>query len=819
MRLHLNRNDPLPHPMHANPISIFIAWCLTLLLMLSASPLHAQTATETDATLDAARLQIDGAQKAVQADAPDAELLRWRTTVLAAQAQASDIAIRLAPQFAAIEARLAELGTAAPGAKEDADIANQRAALAKARTALDGQIKLARLLAVEGTQVGDQILAFRRSQFQARLGERTSSILSRSFWAELRDDAPRDAARLTSLGNALAASAAATPWWATLTALVVAVVIWPLRTRAESVVMRVITARVPPARVRRSLYALAVVLLWALASGACVALARLVLDWADALPASQRELLDRIGGIVTFSGFVAGLAHALICAERPSWRLTVMPDAVAKRLRWFPLRLALISVMAWVAERLTVFVDASLAMAVAVNCVVALGLALTLGLSLTGAERVWRAELANDGALRRPLWLGIAAGTAWLVLAGCIVSLLAGYVAFGSFAVKQLLWSGVVLGALYLLASAIDDAFMTWLAARPNDEAAHMGAAAHAPAEAPVATSRARDQAAVLLSAITRLTLFLLAMMLLLAPFGEGPADLWRRSGELQQGLAVGEVQIRPGVVLQALGTLLLTLGAARLVRRWMNDRYLPTTSLDAGMRASASTLFRYAGVVTAVAVTMSAAGIGLERIAWVASALSVGIGFGLQAVVQNFVSGLILLAERPVKVGDWVSLGGVEGDIRRINVRATEIQMGDRSTVIVPNSEFITKVVRNVTLADPIGLVQLKLPVPLASDPQQVRALLLDAFAANDDVLDAPAPAVLLDGVDGGTMMFNATGFVPSPRMTGNVRSALLFDVLQRLKEAGITLASPPTMLLGMPATSTAPAVPSTPALPGTAS
>ena len=82
--------------------------------------------------------------------------------------------------------------------------------------------------------------------------------------------------------------------------------------------------------------------------------------------------------------------------------------------------------------------------------------------------------------------------------------------------------------------------------------------------------------------------------------------------------------------------------------------------------------MFGYTGVVLAISLALSAVGIGLERIAWVASALSVGIGFGLQAVVQNFVSGLILLAERPVKVGDWVSLCGIEGDIVRVNVRAT---------------------------------------------------------------------------------------------------------------------------------------------------
>src|SRR5690606_13938598 len=183
------------------------------------------------------------------------------------------------------------------------------------------------------------------------------------------------------------------------------------------------------------------------------------------------------------------------------------------------------------------------------------------------------------------------------------------------------------------------------------------------------------------------------------------------------------------------------------------------------GMQVSASTLFGYAGGIVAVALAMSAAGIGLERIAWVASALSVGIGFGLQAVVQNFVSGLILLAERPVKVGDWVSLPGVEGDIRRINVRATEIQMGDRSTVIVPNSEFITKVVRNVTYTDPLGMVQIKLPLPLNTDARAAREILLGVYREHPGVLETPAPNVQLDSVDGKTLLFNCTGFVSSPR------------------------------------------------------
>jgi small-conductance mechanosensitive channel len=215
-------------------------------------------------------------------------------------------------------------------------------------------------------------------------------------------------------------------------------------------------------------------------------------------------------------------------------------------------------------------------------------------------------------------------------------------------------------------------------------------------------------------------------------------------------------------------------------------------------MQTSATILFGYVGVVLTIGLWLSTLGIGLERIAWVASALSVGIGFGLQAVVQNFVSGLILLAERPVKVGDWVSLGSVEGDIRRINVRATEIQMGDRSTVIVPNSEFITKTVRNVTHANPLGLVQIKLPMPLNTDAGKARDIILSTFKDHENILETPAPNVFLDGVDNnGYLMFNATGYVNSPRQAYSTRSALLFEVLKRLTDEGLSLSKPPTLLV----------------------
>ena len=769
------------------------------LLLLALAALAPARADDTDTALDAARQKVEQIQQALKNGdtLSDAEMQRLRSDALATQAGANEIAGRLAPDLAGLDARVAELGPPVAGAKEDPDVVAQRAALAKSRSALDGQLKLARLLAVEGDQLATQAWALRRSQFQARLGERTDSILAGSFWHELDDDLPRDAQRLAGLGAELRSAAAKTPlasWLAIPLAFVAAV--WALRLLQRRC-WRWLETGAPPGRLRRSLNALIGVLRWTLSFGAAALALGTLLGGHGGLAEPTLTLLDRLTGMLWFGGFVYGLTNALVCARRPSWRLPPLPDAVALSLRWFPLQLTFATLVTWLAERLAVLVNASLSMTVAVNCVVALALGLVLVRALMRGERLWRIELAKEsakGAARpRPIALAIVAGLNWLVLAAAVVCLLAGYVAFGSFAIKQVVWAGIVLATTYLLCALVDDTLMAWLGGHHHEAASPAGPTAAAP--------RTPAKFAVLASGVLRLSLVLFAMMLLLMPFGEGPADLLQRSGQWGQGLAIGEFKLQPGAVLQALLVLLLGLGAVRVLRAWLADHYLPTTTLDAGMQSSATSLFGYAGVVVAVSLAMSAMGVGLERIAWVASALSVGIGFGLQAVVQNFVSGLILLAERPVKVGDWVSLGGVEGDIRRINVRATEIQMGDRSTVIVPNSEFITKVVRNVTLADPIGLVQVKLPVPLGSDADKVRTLLFAAFEADPDVLDTPAPAVLLDSVDHGLLQFNATGFVASPRIAARVRSALLFDVLGRLKEAGITLAMPPTLLMSAPA------------------
>lgn len=747
----------------------------------------------------------------------EAATLALRKRALSAQTRAQEAASALEPELAAVKARLAELGEPAAGVKESSEVASQRAQLLRDISSLDSSIKLARLLSLEAEQAAATALDNRRTQFSARLGERAPSPLGARFWAALGRDLPEDMGRARTLADDLrsrAATLSAGTWGALAGTLAVLLLVYVGGQRGLA---HLSATRVPAGRLRRSLHALGVLLVRTLIPGLIVHAVVLALTAGPDPAALLMEWLEIVEAIVWFGAFVAGLGAALLMPRKPSWRLPPIPDAMAARLFWLPRTLAAVVVLGWVSTRTAAMLDASIASTWAVNGLAALSYMAVLGVALAQAQRCRGGARggAGDGAgggerdgspespsaPPRPLWWSTLRSIAWLALTAAAIALLAGFVTLGTFVMNQLVWGLIVLGTAYLVAVLVDDLFMSLLAPTPShdgrgegqDGAGSAGGAGGAHDDA-VPAPRTREQTAVLLSALCRVVVAVFALVLLLAPYGEGPIELFRRAGRLHEGLSIGELSLRPMALVQGVLVVVLGFGLVRLLKEWLAQRYMPTTRMDAGMRLSVTTLFGYVGAIAVVAAAMSAVGVGLERVAWVASALSVGIGFGLQAVVQNFVSGIILLAERPVKVGDWVSLSGVEGDIRRINVRATEIQMGDRSTVIVPNSEFITKIVRNVTYADSLGMVQFKLPMPLATDTDRARALLLEAFAEHPGVLASPPPNVQLDGIDGTNFILNATGFVSSPRAAYGVKSDLLFDALARLRRAGLLPAAPAT-------------------------
>lgn len=767
--------------------------CLLLVLscVLVLGAARAQPDDKPDAVIDGARKTLETLQRQLQAqELSDAQLVDMRRTLLAMQQQAEDVIDQQTQQLQGAQDRLAGLGPAASSpAAEAPDVVEQRQSLEQTTSEIEARVKLARLLIVESEQVADEVAVLQRKRFRDELFERTDSLLSAAFWTDLRASWHRDRVRLAQLAAPLRASPEKLAWGVAggLALVALAVV---LRRALGRWLDRFVTQRIPQGRLRRSFFALARSLLAIVLPGA-VAYALLFACRQAGLKPSWETLLGDAVGAVCFSAYVVGLGRSLLLAKRPSWRLLPLPDRLAHGLRAYPLLLGWAVFASWLLQRLGALVQTGLTTAVAIDALVTLALGLILVRAVSRAERLRGQvqEPSPDATPARPWWLSMLIVALWLLLVLSLAAILIGYVALGSFVVRQAVWITVLAGSAYLLCAVVDDAAAAWQA-RPAADASPEAAAG--PLDA--APGR-RAQVAVLASGALRLLVVLVLLILLLAPFGEGPSELLGHTSRLGAGITVGALELRPASVLQAVLVFMLSLGALRVLQHWLACRYLPTTSLDAGMRSSLVTLLGFVGLVVAVALGLSAVGLALDKVAWIASALTVGVGFGMQAVVSNFVSGLILLAERPVKVGDWVALGGVEGDIRRINVRATEIRMGDRSTVIVPNSEFITKVVRNVTHDNPLGLVQVKLPQPLDVDVERVRELLLQAFQAHEEVLRDPPPNVLLDGVEGDKLVFNATGFVSSPRKTAATRSALLFTVmggLRRMRQAPMSSQPP---------------------------
>ncbi|GAA0724781.1 DUF3772 domain-containing protein [Dokdonella soli] len=761
---------------------------LLLLIALAALPCFAQAPDSTKFFDDARQQTADVRKQLGGAEVDDAKLNEFRDAASALGAQADALAADRVPKLAAIQARLAELGPApVKGTSEAPDIAAQRTDLGKQSAALDAEIKRAKLLIVDSQQLASEIAEARRANFQARLSQRTASPLTPTFWNDVAGNADRDNARLATLRDGVLAAlhdgfAPDNRAFAFGGISIGLFLILVGRWWAVRALMRLTADRVPQGRLRRSAFAFAMVVIATVFTGFGVQAAVLGLDWHGAFSDAEKAIATALVSAVFFGSFVAGLGYALLSSARPSWRLPPIPDPVARRLRLAPLLFGIATTGSILVNRISSLVGASLSATIAASFVIAVLYSVLIAwvLARSGAPVESGDADAADTA-PRAAWPGFAIATLWLGVFATLLSALSGYVAFAHLLARQMMWLGIVAAALYLLVHLVEDVCATALSSRATWAQRTLGLA-----------PRTLDQFSVLFSGAFRIVVFLFALVVAFAPFGTEPSDLIERGGRLGAGLRLGQIEITPSAVIGAILVFVFGLASIRALQRWLGERYLPTTRLDPGMRSSVTTLLGYAGGVVVFAFALSELGLSVERIAWVASALSVGIGFGLQAVVQNFVSGLILLAERPVKVGDWVVLGDTEGDIRRINVRATEIQLADRSTMIVPNSELITKSVRNVTLANAEGRVRIRLPMPMDSDADRVREQVRTALATHAGVLQTPAPSVLLDGIEGTSLVFVVIAYIANPRQSATVRSDLLFDILARLRAERIAMSSP---------------------------
>jgi len=542
--------------------------------------------------------------------------------------------------------------------------------------------------------------------------------------------------------------------------------------------------RLPEGRIRRSLTALARVAGVTLASAIAVTFLQQILVWSAPPGSPLPGLLGPLAGVGVFAVFMVSLGRNVLSCGDAGLRLPDIPDDVAAHMRHVPWLLAgAIALATWAESQLVRWLPAGGQALQLSTAILSLFLAAVLASVWSRLGLALRADPAGTPPGRRRVLLRMVILLGWALILGSVIATVLGYYAAGGFLIKQTLWGGVVLVFVYLLAAASGDLVDAYLGSS--------GRAGRVLAWRLGLEPRKVDQFGALSYGAVRLLLVLGAVVLLAAPYGLGPTELFGRLRPGEAVIAIGQLRLGAGDLVRALLVFAAVMVATRVFGLWFNGRYLPTTRLDPGMRASLVSVVRYIGVVVALSMALAAMGVGLDKITWIASALTVGIGFGLQAIVQNFISGLILLAERPVRVGDWVVVGDAEGDVRRINVRATEITMADRTTVLVPNSELITKVVRNRTLTRAEGLVKILLPLPAATtDVEKAVAVAHDVIGANPDVLPRPEPLVLVEEVKDNKIFFNLSVYVEGPRRVAAVRGALLYELLRRLPAAGVPLA-----------------------------
>ncbi|OWJ65639.1 mechanosensitive ion channel family protein [Inquilinus limosus] len=279
-----------------------------------------------------------------------------------------------------------------------------------------------------------------------------------------------------------------------------------------------------------------------------------------------------------------------------------------------------------------------------------------------------------------------------------------------------------------------------------------------------------------------------LAALVALAPvLGLSGTDLSAIGTAVLDGATVGGVRIAPLNILGAIVAFTVGIVATRFLQRRLDTHFIEKLQIDRGLKNSIRTGIGYLGGLIVAIFAVGLLGLDLSNLALIASALSVGIGFGLQNIVQNFVAGLILLVERPVKVGDWVVVGGAEGTVRRISVRATEIQTFQRASVIVPNGNLISSQVVNWTHKDKNGRVDIPVSIAASADVEKAREMLL-AIAKEDKRISAfPAPVVAFKSFASGTLDLELRCHISDVDNFAGVGTDLRFAIWKAFREAGL--------------------------------
>jgi small-conductance mechanosensitive channel len=724
-------------------------------------------------------------EDAFREDVTDGALAAHRADLDRLSRSILDVALAASNQLKTVSQLLTDLG-AAPDAgapPEPEEVTRERQRLSALRGEATLILRDAEQMSVQAGNLVDRINTRRSELFVRNVFSRTPANMA--FWNQFTD---RTGAEIQSIKRLLSfwmrsisAREPSNLAYAAALSLAVAIAIavivlrfaWPFFARP------VIDER--QHYMRRLFSALLTALVPSMSVALVLAATFLIFRGYALLPANIEQLARILFTTVAGLTFFFFLTRAVFAPNRHNWRLFEISEPAAHRLTALATAMAVVYAFDYALTQISVALYSPLVMVVGKSFFSTLLIAAILaGILHT------RLDDAGDepGAARTRGWRPWFFWLMWAVIALMVVSVLAGFISLGRFVSSQVVVTGAILVTMYV----------GLLSARAVSQ---MGALAETRLGQYLARSLkfsklAVDQFGLVLGLSLYAAILTVGIPVVLLQWGFKRDDVLGWVGRFFEGISVGGVEISLGAIVVAIMAFAVGLVLTRIFQRWMSANILSRTRLDSGVKHSLNAGIGYLGILLAILFALQYAGLDLSGLALIAGALSVGIGFGLQNVVSNFVSGIILLIERPIRVGDWIVVGGHEGIVKKISVRATELETFDRKSVVIPNSELINTSVSNWMLKDRTGRLILEVGVSYKCDEEQVRDILYDIVRADERIAQEPEPYVFFKDFGDSALLFEVRVFLKDVNEIIRVAGDMRFAIRKAFRASAIEIPFP---------------------------
>ncbi len=718
--------------------------------------------------------------KIIEGANDDSRLAQYRIELDKLAKDVLDVAVAFRPRLAEINKRLTDIGPvpAADTPTETTAVSDERKRLGAEKAAINALLGETEDVSIAANQQVDDIAERRRNLFAADLTKRVDikTVLGSEVGSAAHDEAAVFVKMLKSWFAFVTNFKLQSVLGATFFALLSAIIMFIGGSRVFGrFYSRDIRAEEPSYLSRLSV-AFWSTLIPTTTVVIFLAVTYFFFDYFKVLRPDIREIFVSALSTSAIVYFIYRLVSAILSPDMPNWRLLPVDPKPGRLLVWLVMATAIVS-------GLDTFTNV-------INEVLGSPLSLTIAKSLVGTVLVGLLVIAIG--LVRPAENGdglsstarnLRNGLFVLGLLPLIAALL-GYIGLARFVSQQIVITGAILVTMYL-----------------GFKSAQSLSSEGAFAVSSIGKSAQRrfglddlgvDRLGVLASIVVNLLVLVIGIPLILLQWRFQWDDIRSWFYKALNGFTIGSVTISLIGVLTGIFMFALIWALTRWFQRWLDGNVLSRGKIDSGVRHSIRTAIGYAGIALAILVGISSAGIDLTSLALVAGALSLGIGFGLQNIVSNFVSGLILLAERPFKVGDWIEAGSTAGIVKKISVRATEVETFHRQTVILPNSELINAAVGNWTHRNKLGRIDIPVSVTYCSDVRLVQATLLDIGRGNAMVLKSPEPFVLFAGFGRTALDFELRVHLNDITQSPLVQNAVRFAIIERFAELGIDIPVP---------------------------